>query len=116
MIEIKRRLHDGIYRSSGGGEVRTLRQWTNSPRNLVQACKLLPLIHQESVECYGNVGCGSCWIEIDGVELDDFEMSSINYTRESRAYERSWGVRLPTATQYAATLLQRLADPREDAA
>ena len=107
MVEIKRRLHEGIYRSSGGGEVRTVREWKNTnPRNLVAAAKLLPVIHKSSVEAYGNVGCGSCWIEIDGKKLDGYEADQINVARLWRLEKQDWtSLRVPTATAYAARLL-----------
>lgn len=114
-IKIKRRLHDGIYRSQGGGEVRTVREWKNTnARNLVAAAKLLPEVYDSSIKAYGNIGAGVCWIEVDGVELDDSEMSDINNAREWRKYDRHSGIKLPTATEYAARLIADMRRPVVD--
>jgi len=36
-IQIKTELHEGIYPSCGGGEIRTHYEWSVGPRNLMRA-------------------------------------------------------------------------------
>jgi hypothetical protein len=67
MIKIMTRLDDGIYASQGGGEVRERYHWNKtSGRNLLLAAKKLPEHRSDMSTAYGNIGCGSSWIEIDG--------------------------------------------------
>jgi hypothetical protein len=73
-IEIITRLHDGIYRSSGGGERRVMWRRATGPLNLLRAARLFPS-HVEWIEtCYGNVGCGRSWVEIDGQWIEGWDM------------------------------------------
>lgn len=71
MITIRTRLHDGIYRSSGGGEVTTRYTWATGPLNLMRALKTLPDHRHRMVQGYGNVGHSASWIEVEGVAIDE---------------------------------------------
>lgn len=76
MISIKTRLDKGIYRSCGGGETITHYQWPKtSARNLLLALRRLPDHRAYMIECYGNIGCGYSWIDVDGVQLDRWEFA-----------------------------------------
>lgn len=70
-IAIRTRLHDGIYRSSGGGEVTTHYTWATGPLNLMRALKTLPEHRHRMIQGYGNVGHIESWVEIEGVAIDD---------------------------------------------
>lgn len=70
-ITIKTHLNAGIYKSSGGGEIRTHHESVTGPRNLLKAVATLSE-HRARMRCaYGNIGCGSSWLEIDGTRIDD---------------------------------------------
>ena len=76
-ITIKTRLHDGIYKSCGGGEVRTHYEFSTGPRNLLKAIDTLAAHQTEMVASYGNIGCGGSWMEIDGIEIHAFDLQEI---------------------------------------
>ena len=76
-ITIKTRLNDGIYKSSGGGETRTHYEWATGPRNLLKAAETLIEHRASMVRCYGNIGCGASWLEIDGVEIHQYDLESL---------------------------------------
>lgn len=70
-IQIWTRLHEGIYRSLGGGETRVVREWNYGPRNLVKAYRELQRIRRANERNYGNIGCGSSGLRTtDGRFLD----------------------------------------------
>jgi hypothetical protein len=70
-IQIKTRLHDGIYKSSGGGETRLVAEWGYGPRNLVKAYRFLLERRASNKRSYGNIGCGHTWLcTDDGRTLD----------------------------------------------
>lgn len=70
-IQIKTRLHSGIYKSNGGGETRVVQEYTYGPRNLVKAYRALLHIREENKRNYGNIGCGHSWMATsDGRTLD----------------------------------------------
>lgn len=64
-IILKTRLHDGIYASCGGGEVRVHGTWNIGPRNLLKAVKELQRHASHMKECYGGIGAGHSWLEYD---------------------------------------------------
>src|SRR5687767_5279438 len=70
-ILIKTHLHEGIYRSFGGGEVRIHAEYAYGPRNLVRAYHELLKVRETNRRNYGNIGCGHSWLETsDGRTLD----------------------------------------------
>ena len=70
-IQIKTRLHDGIYRSQGGGQTRVVAEWNYGPRNLVKALRFLWRERRDNARYYGNIGCGHSWLcTTDGRTLD----------------------------------------------
>lgn len=78
MIRIMTKLADGIYKSQGGGETKEHYHWDKtSGRNLLTATKKLMEHKAEMAKSFGNIGCGSSWIEIDGKKIDSFELTSI---------------------------------------
>ena len=69
-IRIKTRLHEGIYRSQGGGQTVLVQEYGYGPRNLVRAYRELLRIRADNRRNYGNIGCGASWLETsDGREL-----------------------------------------------
>ena len=76
-ITIKTELHDGIYKSSGGGEVRTHYEFSTGPRNLLKAIETLADHQDEMEKSYGNIGCGRSWLEIDGTVIHRFDLDEI---------------------------------------
>jgi len=77
-IIVVRHLNSGIYRSQGGGECRVLSRHVSGPRGYANALRS----HREDCRTaalrYGNIGCGSGWIEVvpaggnpgDGIVLE----------------------------------------------
>lgn len=110
-ITIKTHLHEGIYKSSGGGETRTHYEWTTGPRNLLKAVNTLHEHRADMVRGYGNIGCGGSWLEIDGVVIDRFDIDNISnddfadLPAEERRYGSSWA---RTRTQKALDLLAEI--------
>jgi len=88
-IAIKTRLHDGIYKSSGGGETRIHYEWTTGPRNLLKAVDTFSDHARDMVAAYGNIGCGGSWLEIDGTRIHPFDVSDVreNDEKDSLAYK-----------------------------
>lgn len=85
MITIKTRLHDGIYKSCGGGQTVTHYRWrTTTARTLLAACKTLD-DHAESMwRRYGDVGAGRSWIDMDGVLIDLWDAELVQDTRDAQ--------------------------------
>jgi hypothetical protein len=77
-ISIKTRLSSGIYASAGGGQVVTHYEFKRTPGHLVQAAHRLSSHRSQMQRCYGSVGAGRSWLEIDGVEIDDLDIDLIN--------------------------------------
>jgi hypothetical protein len=76
-ITIKTKLHDGVYVSQGGGKVVTHYEFTAGPRNLVKAIKTLHSHKDEIKECFGNIGCGHSWMEINGKQVNIYDMEDV---------------------------------------
>jgi hypothetical protein len=76
-ITIKTRLHHGIYASSGGGEDSVHYEFKTGPRNLIRAAKLVHEHRISMIESFGNVGHVRTWVEIDGREIRDDDLSNI---------------------------------------
>lgn len=76
-ITIKTRLHDGIYKSDGGGEVRIKYKFATGPRNLLKAIKTLHEHRTNMVLGFGNIGCGVSWLEIDGQRIDWVDLEDV---------------------------------------
>ena len=75
MIVIKTCLDSGIYKSEGGGEIRVEHEYTKGPRNLVKAAADFWKIRESNIRCYGNIGCGKTWLEVDGQLIDPMDFS-----------------------------------------
>lgn len=73
-ITIKTRLHEGIYKSDGGGETRAVAEWNLGPKNLLAANRELTEIMAANKRSYGSVGAGRSWLEIDGTAINDDEL------------------------------------------
>jgi len=58
-----RRLHDGIYRSHGGGVGRVVSRHTSGPRGARNALAAHIQERRSACESYGNHGMGGGWIE-----------------------------------------------------
>lgn len=106
MITIKTKLSAGIYKSEGGGEVRTRYEFTTGPRNLMKAIETL-YEHRKSMErSYGNIGCGRSWLEIDGVEVRAFDLDDV-MRDDAEAYgERRPSAYIKTKTEKARGLIE----------
>ncbi|MEB8474250.1 hypothetical protein [Acidithiobacillus ferriphilus] len=76
-ITIKTHLNSGIYESSGGGETRTHYAFATGPRNLLKAIILLGEHRSDMERSYGNIGCGSSWLEIDGQRIHQFDLQDV---------------------------------------
>jgi len=60
---VVRHLNPGIYKSQGGGESRVISRHASGPRGLSNAVKSHYEDNRTAVLGYGNIGCGSGWIE-----------------------------------------------------
>ncbi len=69
-IEIKTKLAEGIYKSSGGGATTSHYDWATGPRNLIKAIAVLADHSADMTQGYGNIGHVASWVEVDGVPLD----------------------------------------------
>jgi hypothetical protein len=76
-ITIKTHLNNGIYKSSGGGETRTHYEFTNGPRNLLKAIEQLGEHRTYMERCYGRIGCGRSWLEIDGQAIHPYDLEEV---------------------------------------
>lgn len=105
MITINTRLDSGIYRSQGGGETVTHHTLTTGPRNLLRAIRLLADHRASMTRSYGNIGRGATWLEIDGVEIHDYDLDEV--ARDDREFADPYSShREPTRTEKAASLIE----------
>ncbi len=74
LIKIKTALHDGIYKSSGGGQTTTAYSYNVGPLNLLRAVKQLHEHYQSMERSYGSVGHQGSWIEINGLSINHDEL------------------------------------------
>jgi hypothetical protein len=60
------------FQNSGisGAIEKTVREFSFSSGNIVRAVNYRNRTHISNIANYGNIGCGSTWIEIDGVRVD----------------------------------------------
>ncbi len=114
MIVIKTKLDDGIYASCGGGRVKTHYTWkTAGPRNLLAACRKLKSHIRQMIISFGNMGCGSSWIEINGIVMDRHVVDDIIIANDIRQCSKFEERRhLKTSLQEAAAYLQVILDAR----
>lgn len=110
-ITIKTHLHEGIYKSEGGGQTRVVAEYSTGPRNLIRAIAELSEIRASNRRGYGNIGCGRSWLEIDGVALTHWheeEMNADLIEEEMRCYRRGDLHRKPESlTERARDLISR---------
>ncbi len=76
-ITIKTKLDDGIYASHGGGQIKTHYEFTAGPRNLVKAIETLHEHREEMKRGFGNIGCGHSWMEINGKQVNLYDMEDV---------------------------------------
>ncbi|MFM6986614.1 MAG: hypothetical protein ACKOXG_10855 [Arenimonas sp.] len=111
-IIIKTRLNAGIYKSCGGGETRVHYEWATGPRNLLKAIAKLGEHRKAMRDGYGNIGCGSSWMEIDGVEVDQFDLDEV-YRDDAGMWTpaeiRQGYAQITPRTDKAKALIERLA-------
>ncbi len=78
-ITLHRKLHESAARSKGVDPESTeaLASWKTGPRNLVLA--IAEMYSQKAYDrrCYGNVGMGDRWLEIDGEPVSGIDISCI---------------------------------------
>lgn len=80
------RLHDGIYKSCGGGEVRRREDFAPTPRGLMAAARALSKELADARLYYGNMGCGQSWLELDGRKITDIDLMWIGSEDCTRHY------------------------------
>lgn len=85
-ITIKTHLNSGIYKSCGGGETRSHYEWTTGPRNLSKAVDQYFDHLRDMERSYGNIGCGSSWVEIDGVRINAFDLQDLREGDDAGKY------------------------------
>ena len=77
MIVIKTKLADGIYKSQGGGQLVKHYSFKTNARNLLKAINTLAEHRTSMMRSFGNIGCGSSWIEIDGYFVAEHELQEV---------------------------------------
>lgn len=99
-IVLKTQLEPGIYSSEGGGKVQDVQSWVLGPRNLARAIKALLVQKKRMKNAYGNISCGSSWLEINGTRLDvqDFELEDL-LQNDNRASFEKLGLTAKTSAQ-----------------
>ena len=111
-ITIHTRLHEGIYRSSGGGQDRVVASFATGPRNLLKGISTLAEERASNVRGFGNIGCGKTWLEIDGVAVDGFDLDDVmgDDGEHLTPSERRWSpIKIESPTTKAARLLAWIA-------
>ena len=109
-IEIKTHLHDGIYKSSGGGKTTVHYTWNIGPRNLLTAIKTLSGHSKSMTQGYGNVGhCGS-WIEVAGVELTSEDIMDLRMETDPMLDQESTYLSAITPTEWAKRFIASVLD------
>lgn len=106
-IKIITRLNTGIA-DKYAGQHRVHHEFETGPRNFLKAIDTL-IKHRKLMENnFGNIGCGSSWITIDGVFVEDsivndyFDMLSFASMKKTD-YEKMFGysTKKPTRTDWA---------------
>jgi hypothetical protein len=80
-ISIITRLHTGIS-GHADGEPFVEHTYSCGPRNLLRAINDLGETRRNNRQGYGNMGCGSTWIAINGTPIRDEELSELEYETE----------------------------------
>jgi len=104
-IKIKTALDSGIYKSDGGGEIRTHYTWNTGPRNLLCAIKTLTKHSDSMTRSYGNVGHSGSWIEIDGIRIRSDEIEEMAYETDPDNYKDFYHLSAKTRTQWCKNLI-----------
>jgi len=103
-ITLHTRLNSGIYESHGGGQDVTVRNWNCGPANLLKALDALYEERQSNIRGYGNIGCGSSWLEIDGEFFDatalNYEIQFEQYIRDDKDFHRAPLSKIQIAKKY----------------
>lgn len=110
-IKIVTKLNEGIADKFAGVQ-RVHHEFSTGPRNLLKAVETL-ITHRKKMEnCHGNIGCGSSWIIIDGVSVDEhiindyfFMLDFSNMTKAEYAQQFGHHVEKPTRTKWAEKTL-----------
>lgn len=78
-IALRRKLHESTARSKclDPEQPETLATWTTGPRNLVLAIAEMKSQKAHDLRCFGNVGMGERWLEIDGERVDGWDVSGV---------------------------------------
>ena len=110
MIEIKTRLHEGIYKSSGGGKTTVHYTWTTGPRNLMAAIETLREHSADMTQGYGNVGHSGSWIEVDGIVMRHDDLSQYEYETDPSQYSESDYSHAITRTEWCKQFIAKCKD------
>lgn len=73
MIQVKYTLIAGM--NNAGTHIE--RALATGPRNLAKVADEFPSIRKRLKSAYGNVGCSRVWVEVDGVEIDEFDLDRL---------------------------------------
>ncbi|MDN7407980.1 hypothetical protein QZM42_05400 [Burkholderia vietnamiensis] len=82
----------------GGGVTKDIATFSIGPRNLLKATAALRKLLKQNEQCYGNVGCGHSWLEINGSRVFFGSLRKLEYADTDPRYEM-------TRTQKANDLL-----------
>lgn len=107
-ITLYTKLHNGIYASQGGGVKTIVSEWNIGPRNLLAAITELNETIQSNIVSYGNIGCGSSWLEIDGEKLNLEEILDDLYLEEFIRMDKNFYRKAFSNTECAKKFLKRI--------
>lgn len=104
-ITVHTKLDSGIYQSSGGGEDRTVATYNIGPRNLLSAIAYRQEERTSNIRIHGGIGCGSTWLEISGVIIDDSDLDDVSQN-DRELYDNDYDLlHCKSRTQKAADLI-----------
>lgn len=100
VISLKTEHDASIYTSEWVGPVKEIQSWAFGPRNFIRALKSLLVQKKRMKNAYGNISCGSSWLEINGTRLDvqDFELEDL-LQNDNRASFEKLGLTAKTSVQ-----------------
>ncbi|RJO66035.1 MAG: hypothetical protein C4523_14250 [Myxococcales bacterium] len=77
-ICLYRQLYKGI---NGGGMPQRIRTFPFSPHGALKALRAMRELHEEDIECYGNIGCGQRWLVVREAGQDVLDITGEIETR-----------------------------------
>lgn len=103
-IRIVTAIHSGIYKSQGGGTNRVQAEASTGPRNLLRLAADLNEISRRATQSLGNVGHCGTWLEIDGVQIEFYDLVDLEEADEPAAFAYAGRTRTEKARRLIAVV------------